>query len=304
MTNKPRKHHFLPQFWIRRFEGPDGKLWAYDHQNGSVRERWPKQLMQIINLYTLQPSGIDDTTLETVDLSQVDTQGSRVFERILNGDRSPEVKTEFSDFLAAQILRDPEVVTTYNPKAQELTLSLLDAFDAPDFDTFLRKWQLQFPGAHVTENEYKHIQSLGVKAGEAAIEQIISALDVSGGLPELPFTDVVRSPDSRKIVSGKLLGLDWTIKTDPSGRFILGDCGVLYSKGDLNNPVVPLSRNAALYMAASKKPANTISSILAKDYEVESLNAESAARSRRWIVGNREELGRLQSQVGTNPLPV
>jgi hypothetical protein len=54
----------------------------------------------------------------------------------------------------------------------------------------------------------------------------------------------------------------------------------------------------------SQKPANTISLILAKVYEVERLYAESAARSRRWIVGNREVLGRLQSQAGTKPLPV
>lgn len=304
MTNKPRKHHFVPQFWIRKFVGPDGKLWTYDHQNGCIRERSPKQLMQIFNLYTLQPSGIDDTTLETVDLGEVDTQGSRVFERILNGDQSPEARGDLANFLAVQILRDPDVVTTYNPKAQELTLSLLSAVEAPDFESFLQRWQSQFPGAYVTEDEYKYIQSLGLKDGEDAIEKIITALDAGGGLPELPFTDVMRSPDSRKIVSERLLGLEWTIRTDHSGRFILGDCGVLFNKGDSNYLSVPLSRNVALYMTATQPPADTISSILAKDYEVESLNAESAARSRRWIVGDREELERLQSQVGTNPLPV
>jgi hypothetical protein len=57
-------------------------------------------------------------------------------------------------------------------------------------------------------------------------------------------------------------------------------------------------------MTVTETPADTIYSTLAKDYEVESLNAESAARSRRWIVGNQEALGRLQSQIGTNQLPL
>lgn len=304
MTNKPRKHHFIPQFWIRKFEDLEGKIWAYDHQHRCIRDRSPKQLMQIFNLYTLQPSGIDDTTLETIDLGQVDTQGSKVFECILNEDQSAEVKSKFADFLAVQILRDPEVVTTYNHKAQELTLSLLEIFDAPDFGTFRRAWQSSFPGADIYEHEYNHIKSLGLKASESAIEQIILALDATGGLPELPFTDVVRSAEGRQIVKRKLIDLEWIIKTDQSGRFILGDSGVLHNEGDLNTIVVPLSRNSALYMSASEKPADTISSIEAKDYEVKNLNAESAARSRRWIVGNREELERLQFQAGTNPLPV
>lgn len=260
--------------------------------------------MQIFNLYTVQPSGIDDTTLETIDLGKVDTQGSKVFERILNGARSPEAKHDFSEFLAVQILRDPEVVTNYNPKAQELTLSLLGAFDNPDFETFLRNWQSQFPGTHVTEDEYNHIRSLELKAGEGAIEQIITALDAANGLPELPFTDVVRSPDSRKILSKTLSDFEWTIKTDKSGRFILGDCGVLYSKGDTRNISVPLSKNTALFMTIAEELADTISDLQAEDYEVENLNAESAARSRRWIVGDPAELERYRSQVGSSPLPV
>jgi len=303
VTNTPRKHHFVPQFWIRRFAGADGRLWAYDHSTGRISERSSKQLMQIFNLYTVQPSGADDTTLETVDLSKIDSEGSSVFDRILKGNHTQSAKEEFASFLAAQVLRDPDVVTSYNPRAQELTLSLLDAFDAPDFDTFRHTWEAQFPGTSVTEAEFQHIHSLGLWGAENALERIITALGDSEGLPELPFTDAVRSPDSRNIIRDQLLGFDWTLKTDASDRFILGDTGVLYNKGAMQSLSAPLSCGAALFLTLSDSPKPRISSVTAADHDVKNLNLESAARSRRWIVGERMELERLQSQVGTGLLP-
>lgn len=53
MNHKPRKHHFVPQLWIRRFARSDGRLWAYDHDSGRINERSPKQFMQIFNLCTV-----------------------------------------------------------------------------------------------------------------------------------------------------------------------------------------------------------------------------------------------------------
>lgn len=303
MTDKPRKHHFVPQFWIRRFTDADGKLWSYDLKSGRISERSSKQLMQIFNLYTVQPSGADDTTLETVDLNKIDAEGSAIFDRILRGDLTQSAKEEFASFLAAQVLRDPDVVTSYNPRAQELTLSILDAFDAPDFDAFRQRWEAQFPGTSISEAEFQHIHSLGLRGAENALELIITALDDSQGLPELPFTDVVRSPDSRSIVRDRLLALDWTLKTDSTDRFVLGDTGVLYDKGAMQRLLVPLSRGAALFLTQSDNPKTEISLVTTAGYDVANLNFESAARSRRWLIGNRLELEQLKSQVGSGQLP-
>lgn len=303
MNDKPRKHHFVPQFWIRRFAGSDGRLWAYDYDSDRISERSSKQLMQIFNLYTVQPSGADDTTLETVDLNRIDSDGSAVFDRIFKGDLSQSTKEAFASFLAAQVLRDPGIVTTYNPRAQELTLNLLAAFDAPDFDTFREAWEAQYPGTSVKEAEFNHIHSLSLQGAENALEAIIAALDDSEGLPELPFTDAVRSPDSRNIIRDHLLSLEWTLKTDADDRFILGDTGVLYSKGAMESLSAPLSPGAALLLTPSDRPSLGILSTSAADHDVANLNFEIAARSRRWIVGKRVQLEQLRSQVGNSLLP-
>jgi len=107
MTNPPRVHHFVPQFWIKKFIAADGRLWSYDWKDDVLKERSTRQFMQVINLYTVQPSGADDTSLEKVDNQKIDNDGSRAFERVLNGDTSQAAKGELAEFLAAQVLRDP-----------------------------------------------------------------------------------------------------------------------------------------------------------------------------------------------------
>jgi hypothetical protein len=303
MNNPPRAHHFGPQFWIKRFAGSDGKIWAYDRHDDRVEERSSKRLMQLFNLYTVQPSGLDDTTLETVDLNKIDREGNALFDRVLSGDRSQDAKEELANFLAAQMLRDPETVVSYNPKAQELALALLDMFGASDHQTFAQYWSTKYPGTHVTQHEYNRIKSFGLKGAENALEQIIAALDATDGLPELPFTDAVRSPDGRKVVRDRLLTFDWWLKSASDSGFVLGDTGVLYDGGALDSLRASLSNAVALYLTPTDNPTPDIKIVAAHQHEVESLNLESAARSRRWLVGDKSLLEKLKSQVGNKPLP-
>jgi len=302
MNNPPRIHHFVPQFWIKRFAGADGKVWAFDKKDGRIRERSSRKLMQVFNLYTMQPSGLDDTTLETVDLNEIDSAGAATFDRVLAGNHGEAAKEDFAAFLAAQIMRDPATVTSYNLKAQEMALSLLEAFEAPDYPEFCKCWRALFPGTYCAEeSEYNSIKLLGLRGVEDAVEQIIMGLDASDGLPELPFTDVIRASEGREFVRKRLLELGWFLKLDPNNRFVLGDTGVLFEKGMLVSLRVPLSSSAALYLTGPTAPDIVVSP--ADAYEVDSLNFESAARARRWLVGERSVLEQLRSQVGSNPLP-
>ena len=83
MTDKPRIHHFVPQFWIRKFISLDGKLWGYEWNSDRIRDRSPRSMMQVFDLYTIQPSGADDTSLETNELGVIDTAGARAFDLVL-----------------------------------------------------------------------------------------------------------------------------------------------------------------------------------------------------------------------------
>jgi Protein of unknown function (DUF4238) len=304
MNNPPRVHHFIPQFWIKRFAAKDGKIWSYDCNDGCVRARSAKAVMQFFNLYTVQPAGVDDTTLETDNLGKIDQEGNAAFDRVLNGDCSEVTRKDLASFFAAQIMRDPETVASYKPKAQALALSLLGAFDAPDYPTFAAEWSARYPGASIEQSEYDHIRSLGQRGAENAVDRIITALDERGGLPELPFTDVVRSAEGRDLLRDLLLKFNWLMRTSVSGGFILGDFGVLYERRAIAQGVkMPLSSSAALFLTPAAKPASGISIVAARQHEVDNLNIESAALARRWLIGEPSSLKKWKSQLSSGGFP-
>lgn len=302
MTNKPRVHHFVPQFWIKKFISADDNLWGYEWNDDRIKQRSSKAMMQIFDLYTIQPTGADDTSLESNELGLIDTAGADAFNRVLNGDLSETTKRDLATFLAAQIMRDPGTLATYRPRTQEYALFLLSALDAKDYVTFAADVQSRFPGANIREDEFDHFRAS--PTAERDIDQIISALDAAGGIPDLPFTDLIRNPSGRDIIRDVLLSLDWQLKADSNAGFILGDAAVLYEKSDLASGLrTPLSKTAALYLTPSQSPPKGIASLAARPFEVEDLNYESAARARLWLVGEQSQIEAVRTQVTARGLP-
>ncbi|MDE1918763.1 MAG: DUF4238 domain-containing protein [Sphingomonadales bacterium] len=302
MNNKPRIHHFVPQFWIKKFISTDGKLWGYEWNDDRIKQRSSKAMMQVFDLYTIQPAGVDDTSLETNELGAIDTTGANAFDRVLSGDHGELARLDLATFLAAQIMRDPGTLASYRPRTQEYALALLGAVDAQDYASFAAALAAQFPGADIRKDEFDHIRASST--AEQDIDSIISALDAAGGFPELPFTDLIRDPKGRDIVRNALLGLDWQIRTDANAGFILGDAAVLYEKSDLGSGLrTPLSKTTALYLKPSQTPRQGISSSIAKPFEVEDLNYESAARARLWLVGENARIDAVRTQITMQGLP-
>ncbi len=302
MNNKPRIHHFVPQFWIKKFISTDGKLWGYEWNDDRIKQRSSKAMMQVFDLYTIQPGGVDDTSLETNELGVIDTAGANAFDRVLSGDHGEPARLDLATFLAAQIMRDPGTLASYRPRTQEYALALLGAVDAQDYASFAAALAAQFPGADIREDEFDHI--LALSTAERDIDSIISALDAAGGFPELPFTDLIRDPKGRDIVRNALLGLDWQIRTDANAGFILGDAAVLYEKSDLGSGLrTPLSKTTALYLKPSQTPRQGIASSIAKPFEVDDLNYESAARARLWLVGEHARIDEVRTQITARGLP-
>jgi hypothetical protein len=280
-NDKPRAHHFVPQFWIKQFTSNDGRLWGYNWDDDRVRERSSKSMMQLRDLYTMLPNGIDDESLETNELGGVDREGASAFRRLLGGEVSLDVKVALASFLAAQIMRDPGTIASYKPRAQEFGLYLLGAIDAKGFASFHNDLQSRFPGARLTESEFNYIRHLPAADASSAIEQIVIALDAGGGMPELPFTDLIRAPQGRDVVRNALLCLEWQIKIDANGGFILGDAAVLFEKADLASGLrTPLSKSTALYLTPANSQREAIASIAAQAFEVINLNLESAGAKR------------------------
>ena len=301
----PRKHHFVTQSWIKRFVAGDGQLYVYDWEKDRVDRGSSKPIMMIYDLYTVEPGGVLDTSTETTTLGELDRTIPGIFSRLDNGERGQDLRLDLAWYFAAQAMRDPEVIASYSGRSQAYALALVEALSANSYADFIHELGSAFPGADVTQAEFNDMRSLGKADLEAAIERAIDVLGADGGTPSSPFTDLINDPSGRKTIEDQLLKLDWTLKTAPgAGHFILGDHGLLFDKGGLAAGLrVPLSPTTALWMTPSSKGSGRISDSSATDWEVDGLNAESAGRARRWLVGQPAELERWKRQVRGGKLP-
>lgn len=300
-SNKPRVHHFVTQSWIKRFVDSDGKLYTYDRYARDIKPRPPKTIMQIFDLYTLDPDGIDDTSAEDVDLMKIDNAGAKAMNAILNGDVSEASRVALADFFAVQLMRDPQRLFDYTQTAQRFLRHLFVlTFCTADYSEF----QTYF-GDLVEEPAYDQILALGETQAAAAIATILNDLDARGGMVELPFTDLIKSQDGLDKLKNALLAMRWEFINAPDHSFILGDAAILFDPGQLAAGArIPLSASAALVLKdANGTSTNGITQRKAYAFEADAMNFESAARSRRWMAGANARLDKVRTQVTGGALP-
>ena len=98
--------------------------------------------------------------------------------------------------------------------------------------------------------------------------------------------------------------MNWQVKMDENASFVLGDAAVLYENGDIRSGLrTPLSKTTALYLTPSQTPCAAIARTIAKPFEVDDLNYESAARARLWLVGEQAQIEGIQTQLNARGLP-
>lgn len=300
-SNKPRVHHFVTQSWVKRFSDGDDKLYAHDRNTGDIKPRSPKKIMQIFDLYTLDPDGIDDTSTEDVDLMTIDNDGANIMTALLDGDVSEDSRVALADFFAVQLMRDPQRLFDYTQAAQRFLRRLfVETFCTADYAEF----QTYF-GDLVEKKAYENIRAMGEPQAAVEIATILNALDARGGMIELPFTDLIKSPDGRNKLKDALLALRWEFITAPDHSFILGDAAILFDPGQLAAGArIPLSGSAALVLKdANGTSTNGIAKRAAYAFEADAMNFESAARSRRWMAGASARLAKVRTQVTGEALP-
>jgi hypothetical protein len=304
-TEPPRRHHFLTQSWIKRFAADDGQLYVYDWEKDRVDKGSSKPIMMIYDLYTVEPGGILDTNTETGTLRVLDGAIPQILARLDGGERGNEIRRDLAWYFAAQAMRDPEVIASYAARSQAYALALVDALSAPSYADFMTELHGAFPGADVSQAEFDDMRRRGKAELETAIEHAIALLGAEGGTATSPFTDLLNDPSGRKRIEDQLLTLSWTLKTvSGARRFILGDHGLLFDKGGLAAGLrVPLSPTTALWLAPSPEVSIGIADDHAEEWEVDNLNAESAARARRWLAGEPSQLERCKRQVRGAKIP-
>lgn len=128
-----RRHHFVPQFYLREWHDPDGGgFWLYYRdRNGQIRlrRRPAKSVAYLDNLYNLIPDGltipssVEVDLVETAFFSKVDHLAAKAHAKLLFGGLSSldvEERSSFAIFLISLMLRHPAEIEKNIAHAQQL----------------------------------------------------------------------------------------------------------------------------------------------------------------------------------------
>jgi hypothetical protein len=125
-ANDPRKHHYVPVFYQRRFVNENGLLWVYDRRRETCKELHPLVICFERDLYTVKPENKPfNMDVETKILSLVDISGARGIQDFQAGKPNANAEQEVAFFMAFQWTRVPtfsrDIRLTYAKSIEEIS---------------------------------------------------------------------------------------------------------------------------------------------------------------------------------------
>jgi len=145
----PRKHHYLPEFYQRRW-AVDGLIWRFERPRGLPHPVFAKQVPpssagHLTDLYT-NPAETDPKRCQAVEMKvfqQIDEDGARAIESIEDKRSLPlSAKLDLARFVMSLLHRSPSRVGFIQDKLREHFKD--DWSSLPNFDELMRGSALRF----------------------------------------------------------------------------------------------------------------------------------------------------------------
>ncbi|CAN96462.1 Hypothetical protein sce6295 [Sorangium cellulosum So ce56] len=136
-TSQPsRRHHYVPQFYLRQWADDDSKLWCYKRErSGKLSETQvaPRATAFQEHLYSVRDTApfLPERTPDVIEgqfFSPLDNAASQVFQKILSGRGLPLPETEkttWALFLNSLLERDPRTLATRDEVAPAVAEKVL-----------------------------------------------------------------------------------------------------------------------------------------------------------------------------------
>jgi hypothetical protein len=212
----PRKHHYVPVFYQKKFANPDGLLWVYDRQMGTFKELHPDVVCCKRDLYSLKrESGETDTRMETKVLGLVDALGSEGMRQLeAEAGFSAEAAQQVAFFMAFQWTRLP----SFSRDISALHVSAIEEVARVAFANVERAQSLM--DRHAMETG----EAIPVSA--QSMVEAIQGKHVKIEATEVPF--LTNMAEQAQTLSRVLIGLRWAILVAPADTgFIISDSPVV-----------------------------------------------------------------------------
>jgi len=108
MSERTKRQHVVPRFYMRHFTQPDGELWTHDCVTGTARRSTPEKTAYETNIYT--PTGEDGARIDLIEdtLATIESQAASIYPELLAFKPLDAVaKLDFAAFLATMFARSP-----------------------------------------------------------------------------------------------------------------------------------------------------------------------------------------------------
>lgn len=271
----PKKHHYVPEFYLKRWAGEDRKVSDYRRFNGGLvhRRRFPSETGFEIELYSIR-SHADPERRQIIEkrlMSQIDNGASRSLEYMEQAGQPPtdsERRNAWTRFLLSLIYRSPTQVEKLRQKI------------AANRDVVLES----------VANQYAELRS---ETDPDTFEEYLTRDD--GRIDEESLLPLMRNVIGSKRVGTALIQMTWSIMRFnlPTHGFLTCDIPIMISNGlgHRDSFVMLLISPSTLFIAAARK--EVINSFASQDARVlERAVNDAIVQQARQVVISRDNAQR------------
>jgi hypothetical protein len=278
-----QKHHYIPEFYLKRWAGADGRLCEYSRPYKDVKARmtYPGGTGYMRGLYTLEGATPDTAdTFENDFLSIADGTAAVALQVMLNDNVIPPMreKMAWTRFILTLIHRTPEGV------ARNLELT-----------------RQYFEGDRAREILKEYDKLKGHDDPPTAEEYLQQNKDRISSISNLELmANVMQS----KLISNRLLEMSWHLGkfTNLVNTILTSDRPLVMTNGlkaDDSHVVMPLSPQHVLCIAASDKVAKELIALSGGGELAARINDRMARQARKFVYGvDDRQLRFVENRLG------
>ena len=141
--NIPKRHHYLPQFYLKNFTNNDGLFWVFDRKNKEYRQQHPVNTALQKDYYTFRDkNGKKHTEIEKL-FSSIEGKIKPVINKIDMGNTiTSEEKVILSFFISFQKTRVPDFEKSVNElSGKMLTAIIQKSSSKDDIVSFIKEYK-------------------------------------------------------------------------------------------------------------------------------------------------------------------
>jgi len=286
VTEQPRKHHYIPQFWLARWASADGRMVRYEQPVAGktlASLRYPSEVGWVKDLYRYPDDDpAKEQWLEHRVFQRIDNSAARVLDRMLDDPAKVLSSRELSDW--ALLIRSLMHRTPENLQSVKRALSQIE--DHLMVEVRQHYDELRGPGDPMTLAEY-----------EAALHREERERTALRLLP-----DVINNPR----IGTFLVNMRWRVFSVPADcpTLLMSDDPVARTNG-IANPgghlAMPLSPARLLVMTESDQTMRNISNMPIREM-VRNMNCWAVESARRYVVAVDKQQDRfIRNRFGKAP---